>query len=263
MDLGLNGKVIMVAASSRGLGFGTAQAVSREGARVSMGSRTAADITAAAKALHAETGHETAGFELDASDPASIESWVASTLDRFGRIDGLVVNAGGPPAGKFDAFDDEAWTSAFNLTLMSAVRMIRDVLPTMRAQGSGSILTITSSSIKEPIDFLLLSNVYRAGVVALAKSLATDLAKTGIRVNNIVPGQIDTDRVQANDRFAAQKADITVEAQRAKRHAAIPMGRYGTPEEFGKMAAYLLSDAAAYVTGATIMVDGGRAKTIW
>lgn len=253
----------MVAASSRGLGFGTAQALSREGARVSMGSRTAEDISSAAERLTKETGNETAGFVLDASDSESIQTWVDATLGRFGRIDGLVVNAGGPPAGKFDAFDDEAWTAAFNLTLMSAVRMIRCVLPTMRAQNSGAILTITSSSIKEPIDFLLLSNVYRAGVVALAKSLATDLAKTGIRVNNIVPGQIDTDRVQANDRFAAQKADISVDAQRAKRHAAIPMGRYGSPEEFGKTAAYLLSDAASYITGATIMVDGGRAKTIW
>lgn len=263
MDLGLKGKVIMVAASSRGLGYGTALGVARDGASVSLASRTASDISDAAERLRSETGCSAEGFVMDASDPASIEAWTEATLKRFGRIDGLVVNAGGPPAGKFDAFDDEAWTRAFNLTLMSAVRMIRCVLPAMKAQGSGSILTITSSSVKEPIDFLLLSNVYRAGVVALAKSLATDLAGSGIRVNNIIPGQIDTDRVRANDKFAASKAGIAVEDQRTKRQSAIPMGRYGTPEEFGKVAAFLLSDAAAYVTGATVLVDGGRSKTVW
>lgn len=257
------GKVVLVAASSAGLGFGIAEAVARQGGRVALASRTRENVEAAARELADAHGIEASGYVMDATDSDSIREWIAAAHAEFGRVDGLVVNAGGPPAGKFDKFSDDDWQAGFNLTLMSAVRMIRQVLPIMREQGSGSILTVTSSSIKEPIDILLLSNVFRAGVVSLVKSLSADLAGEGIRINNIVPGQIDTDRVRSNDVFKSDQLGIALEEWQAKRQAMIPMGRYGTIQEFGDAGAFLLSDAARYITGATLMVDGGRSKTVW
>lgn len=263
MDLGLKGKVFMVAAASKGLGYGIAEALAQDGAKVSIGSRTEEDINAAAERLQRETGSETLGVVFDARDPASIEWWTAVTLEKFGTIDGLVVNAGGPPAGKFDDFDDDAWQAAFELTLMSSVRMIRSVLPTMREKGSGSILTVTSSSVKEPIDIILLSNVMRSGVVSLVKSLSRELASEQIRVNNLVPGRMDTDRVRSLDATVAKNNGISVDESRAKSEAQIPWQRYGTIQEFGKAGAFLLSDAASYVTGETFIVDGGAMRTVW
>lgn len=263
MDLGLQNKVIMVAAASKGLGLGIAQAVAQEGAIVSIGSRTEANILAAAEKLRAETGTETMGSVLDARDPASITNWVAATVARFGRIDGLVVNAGGPPAGLFDDFDDAAWQAAFDLTLMSSVRMIRAVLPHLRAQGGGSILAVTSSSVKEPNDILLMSNVMRSGVTSLLKSLSRQLAPEKIRVNNLIPGRIFTGRVQALDALRAKKFERTVAEERTWQEERIPWGRYGRIEEFGRAGAFLLSDAASYITGETLIVDGGAMKTVW
>ena len=263
MELGLNGKVVMVAAASKGLGYGIAQAVAQEGAKVSIGSRTEVDILAAAETLHKETGAETLGSVLDARDPASILNWVEATVVKFGKVDGLVVNAGGPPAGGFDDFDDAAWQAAFELTMMSSVRMIRAVLPHLRVQGGGSILAVTSSSVKEPIDILLLSNVMRSGVVSLLKSLSRELAPEKIRVNNLVPGRILTDRVKSLDGIGAKSAGRSVVEQQAMQEGNIPWGRYGTIEEFGRAGAFLLSDAASYITGETLIVDGGAMKTVW
>lgn len=262
-DKTLKDKVYLVAASSAGLGFGIAEAVAKQGAKVAMASRTRAKIDAAAAKLQEEHRVDARGYVMDAADAGSIADWIAAAHKDFGRIDGLVVNAGGPPAGKFDKFSDDDWAAGFNLTVMSAVRMIRSVLPIMRSQGSGSILTITSSSIKEPIDILLLSNVFRSGVVSLVKSLSQDLAKEGIRINNLVPGQIDTDRIQSNDAFKAGQLGIPVEELQKNNHASIPMGRYGTIQEFGEAGAFLLSDAAKYITGSTLFVDGGKSKTVW
>ncbi|NJN55221.1 MAG: SDR family oxidoreductase, partial [Anaerolineae bacterium] len=176
---------------------------------------------------------------------------------------GLVVNAGGPPAGNFDTFADTDWQAAFELTLLSSVRMIRAVLPAMRQRGGGSILTITSSSVKEPIDILLLSNVMRSGVVSLVKSLSRQLASDKIRVNNLVPGRIDTDRVKSLDSLTAKRLEQTAVAQKAHQESLIPWGRYGTIDEFGKAGAFLLSDAASYITGETLIVDGGAMRTVW
>ena len=262
-DSKLKDKVILVAASSAGLGYGIADAVARDGARVSMASRTRDRIDAAASEIASKHGAETRAYQMDASDAGSIDQWVSKSLEDFGRIDGLVVNAGGPPPGKFDNFSDEDWEKGFNLTLMSAVRMIRAVLPAMRTQKSGAIITITSSSIKEPIDILLLSNVFRSGVVSLVKSLSADLASEGIRINNLVPGQIDTARVRSNDVFKADQMGMSLEDWQEKRYGMIPMGRYGTIEEFGDVGAFLLSGAARYITGATLFVDGGKSKTVW
>jgi 3-oxoacyl-[acyl-carrier protein] reductase len=263
MELGLRGKVAMVAASSKGLGYGVAQELAREGARVSIGSRTQSEIDTAAQHLARETGGDILPNVLDAADPDSISRWLDRTLEAFGGVDMLVVNAGGPPAGKFDDFDDTAWQRAFELTLMSAVRMIRAVLPSMRERGGGSILTLTSSSVKEPIDILLLSNVMRSGVTSLAKSLSRELAADNIRVNNLMPGRIDTDRVRALDNINATKRGMPVEQVREESARLIPLGRYGAIEEFGRMGAFLLSDAAGYITGQTIAADGGMIKTVW
>jgi 3-oxoacyl-[acyl-carrier protein] reductase len=263
MDLGLRGKVAMVAASSKGLGFGIARELAREGALVSIGSRTELDVHEAAETLTQETDSDVLANVLDVSDPASITAWLENTIDAFGGVDLLVVNAGGPPVGKFDDFADSDWQSAFELTLMSSVRMVRAVLPFMREAGGGSILTLTSSSMKEPIDFLLLSNVMRSGVTSLAKSLSQQLASENIRVNNLMPGRIDTDRVQSLDAMNADAREVSVEEIKATNELGIPLGRYGTIEEFGRLGAFLLSDAASYITGQTIAVDGGSIKTVW
>ncbi len=263
MELGLRGKVAMVAASSRGLGFGIARELSREGALVSIGSRTESEIFDAAGALAEETGGEVLPNVLDASDPDSIAQWVENTVQAFGGVDLLVVNAGGPPAGKFDDFADTDWQAAFELTLMGAVRMIRAVLPSMREAGGGAILAVTSIAVKEPIDTLLLSNVMRSGVTSLAKSLSLQLAPENIRVNNLMPGRIDTDRVLALDQMAADAREVPLAEVRAANETGIPLGRYGTTEEFGRLAAFLLSDAASYITGQTIGVDGGSIRTVW
>ncbi|MDF7798110.1 SDR family oxidoreductase [Pontiellaceae bacterium B1224] len=263
MDLGLHGKVAMVAASSKGLGYGIARELAKEGALVSIGARTESEVFEAADTLVEETEAEILPNVLDVSDADSIFQWVENTTNAFGGVDKLVVNAGGPPAGTFDDFNDEAWQSAFELTLMSSVRMIRSVLPLMREAGGGSILFITSISVKEPIDFLLLSNVMRSGVTSLAKSLSKQLAPENIRVNNLMPGRIDTERVQTLDGMNAQKQYVSVSEIKSANERGIPLGRYGTIEEFGKLGAFLLSDAASYITGQTIAVDGGSINTVW
>jgi 3-oxoacyl-[acyl-carrier protein] reductase len=263
LDIGLKDKVIMVGAASRGLGFGIARACAADGAKLSIASPNQENIEAAASRLREETGAEVLASVFNASDAESIERWTQSTMNQFGCVDGLLVNAGGPPTGKFDSFDDDSWQAAYELTLLGSIRMIRSVLPSMRERGGGSIVTLTSSSIKEPIDVLLLSNVMRAGVVALAKSLSRELAADGIRVNNLVPGRMDTDRVRSIDAGVAQKSGKDVETVRQQSQSAIPLGRYGGADEFGKAGAFLLSDAASYITGSTLTVDGGAMKTVW
>ena len=174
-----------------------------------------------------------------------------------------MVNAGGPPTGGFDDFTDQDWQDAFELTLLSSTRMIRAVLPSMRQQGGGSIVTVTSSSVKEPIDILLLSNVMRSGVTSLAKSLSTQLASEKIRVNNLVPGSINTARLRDNVRVQAEALGISFETRWQGRGGAVPLGRFGEPDEFGRAGAFLLSEAASYITGETLVVDGGAMKTVW
>lgn len=263
MNLGLGDQVAMVGGASQGLGFGIAQALAEEGAKVSIASRSEEAINLAAAKLHKETGASVLPGVFDASDKDSIMNWTDKTCQHFGGVDCLVVNAGGPPAGKFDDFDDQDWQAAFELNLLSAIRLIRCVLPSMRSRGRGSILCLTSSSVKEPIDILLLSNVMRSGVTSLVKSLANQLAKEHIRINNLIPGRIDTDRVRSLDRIHAQSQGISIAAQQAKSKANIPMARYGTIEEFGKAGAFLLSEAASYITGMSMAVDGGLIKTVW
>lgn len=264
MDLGLKGKVVMVAASSKGLGLGIAREVAREGAILSMGSRNQKILNAAAEQIKEEIPDaRILTSSLDVSDAGSIERWIQTSLKELGKIDCLVVNGGGPPPGTFDETNDQAWEAGFENTLMSAVRMIRGVLPEMRKNISGSILTVTSSSIKEPIDNLVLSNVFRSGVTSLVKSLSFQVASDNIRINNLVPGFFDTERLKELDQRNSRDWRISLENVRKINFDKIPMGRYGDPEEFGKAGAFLLSEAASYVTGETFIIDGGKMRTVW
>jgi 3-oxoacyl-[acyl-carrier protein] reductase len=263
MDLQIEGKVFIVAAASKGLGFGIARELAKNGAIVCIASRTKTDIEQAAESLRKETNATIHASVFDASNPDSIKNWITEVETAFERIDGLLVNAGGPPPGNFNDFTDDDWQAAFNLTLMSAVRLIRGVLPAMRIGGGGSILTVTSMSVKEPVNRLLLSNVLRSGVTSLVKSLSNELAGENIRVNNLFPGRIDTDRVNSLDKNMAEKTGVPVAEIKLKNEATIPLGRYGNIDEFGKAGAFLLSPAASYITGVSLAVDGGIVKTVW
>lgn len=263
MELNIEDKVFMVAAASKGLGFGIARELAKNGANVCISSRTKAEIEEAARNLQNETSAKVLASMADVSNPESVKSWVKDVVSIFKRIDGLVINAGGPPPGNFDDLTDQDWHNAFNLTLMSAVRIIRCVLPHLRAGGGGSILTITSLSVKEPINGLLLSNVFRSGVTSLVKSLSNQLASENIRVNNLIPGRIDTDRLRSLDTINAEARGITIEEIRKINQSTIPLKRYGTTEEFGKAGAFLVSDAASYISGSSLVVDGGLLKTVW
>jgi 3-oxoacyl-[acyl-carrier protein] reductase len=260
MDLGLKDKVALVAAAGQGLGYGTARVLAREGACVSICSHLEGEIQSAAARLVDETGGRVLATVCDVRDLAAICAWVDKTVNEWGRIDALFINAGGPPAGYFKEIKDDQWAAAFELTLMSAVRMIRAALPHMPA-GS-AIVASTSSSVREPIERLVLSNVMRAGVAGLVKTLADELASDGIRVNTLMPGRIDTARVAQLDQNRADKLGISVEEVRAQSIATIPLGRLGTIDEYGTAAAFLLSPAASYITGAMLRVDGGKIRSI-
>jgi 3-oxoacyl-[acyl-carrier protein] reductase len=261
MDLGLKGKVAMVGGASRGLGYAVAEALAREGATVSISSSNQASIDEAAKRL-ATTGAAVLATAVDVRNADHIAAWGQKTIERFGGVDLLFTNGGGPPAGAAVSFDDAAWQNAVDLLLFSALRMIRAAVPSMKQRGGGSILVSTSSSVKEPIPNLGLSTVLRASVSALAKTLALELAGDRIRVNQIIPGRIDTDRVKQLDEIVGKKQGITAEQAKVKSIATIPIGRYGETPEFGRVAAFLLSDAASYMTGATVQVDGGAIRSV-
>jgi 3-oxoacyl-[acyl-carrier protein] reductase len=257
MNLGLTNKIAMVAGASRGLGFAVARALAREGANVSLSSRNPEAAAAAAEKIRAETGAEIFAIAADVRSADALANWQHQTADRFGGVDLLYTNSGGPPPGTVLKFDDAAWQGAFELLLLSAVRMIRLAVPSMTARGGGSILLPTSSAVREPIGNLALSTVMRTSVSALSKILANELAPHKIRVNQLIPGRIDTDRVKEIDQDNAKRSGITVPEQQKRIFAAIPMARYGDPDEFAAAAVFLLSDAAGYITGASLQVDGG------
>jgi 3-oxoacyl-[acyl-carrier protein] reductase len=260
MDLNLKNKIAMVGGASKGLGYAVARALAAEGAAVSIASRDEAAINRAAETIARDTGARVVAVAADLAQAAPIEQWHQKTVKEFGGVDALFANTGGPPAGGALAFDDRAWQSAFELLLMSVVRTVRLVVPSMKARGGGAILIGTSSSVKEPIASLALSNVLRSGVTSLAKTLSIELAGDRIRVNTLIPGRIETDRLRQLDELSAQRSGTPLDQHRTRMMATVPLGRYGAPEEFGRMGAFLLSDAASYITGANVQVDGGLIK---
>lgn len=263
MDLNFKNKKFLIAGGSKGLGFGIAKALAQDGACLSISSRSLSNLKIAADELQKAGSPQVETFECESTDPKSIDHWIKASQSSFKTIDGFVVNTGGPSPGTFKDLNDEAWSQGFQLTLMSAVRMIRSIVPLMRDNKGGSIVVITSTSVKEPIQNLLLSNVMRAGVAALVKSLTRELASENIRINNLVPGRIDTDRVRELDSKKASMKGISIEEIQSIEEAQITLQRYGTTDEFGKVGAFLLSDAASYITGSTIVVDGGKIQSNW
>ncbi|MCT8139348.1 SDR family oxidoreductase [Anaerobacillus sp. CMMVII] len=260
MDLGLKGKVALVLASSKGLGKAIALKYAEEGTNVMLASRNEVGLKETAEELTRQTGVEIGYCVCDLKIVEDIRSLVTETVARFGKIDVLINNSGGPPAGGFDAFGDEDWQHAFELNLLSYVRAIREVLPYMRKQQQGRIINITSSSIKQPIDNLILSNTFRTGIIGLAKSLSQELANDGILINTVGPGRISTERTAELDEIKAQKLALSSDQVKAQAESNIPLGRYGEPEEFAKTVVFLGSGANTYITGQMILVDGGMTK---
>ncbi|RKN84205.1 SDR family oxidoreductase [Paenibacillus ginsengarvi] len=262
MDLHLADKTVIVTAGSKGLGKASAVQFAREGANVVIASRNQEHLDEAKADILRQTGREVRAVVADVNRKDHITEIVRTAIDWTGRLDVLVTNAGGPPGGGFDQFDDAAWEAAFQQNLMSVVRLIREALPFMRQQGGGRIVNLTSVSVKQPIPDLILSNVFRAGVYALTKSLSAELGKDSILVNTVGPGRIETDRIVELDRIAAERRGATEEQIRSQHLNQIPLGRYGTPEEFAKTIVYLGSFANTYVTGQAVLVDGGMVRAL-
>jgi len=260
MDLHLNDKRAFITGSSRGLGYATALALAKEGSRLAINSRDQARVSAAAAKISAETGEEVFGLVGDLADPAVPERLVNEAVNRLGSLDILVTNAGGPPSGEFESFDEADWQKAVDLSLMSHVRLIKAALPHLRQSKAASVLTITSYSVKQPIPNLVLSNSIRAATVGLTKSLALELGRDGIRFNSILPGWTNTERVLELMTFRAKKNGTTVEYEIDNQSKDSPLGRMGTPEEFANAAIFLVSTAASYITGVMLTVDGGMYK---
>jgi 3-oxoacyl-[acyl-carrier protein] reductase len=260
MNLGMKGKPVLVMAASDGLGKAAAMEFAREGAQVMLFARSEDRLKQAREEISEATGEKPEYVAGDITVAADIRNAVAATAQRFGSVFALVNNSGGPPAGGFDAFDDDAWQKAFELTLLGFIRSIRAILPLMRAAGAGRIVNFTSSSTRQAIDNLILSNTFRTGVVGLTKTLARELARDNILINVVGPGKMDTARLRSIETMRAEKLGMTLEDLQNKSAADIPMGRYGRPEELARLAVFLCSVANTYITGQTVLADGGLVR---
>ncbi len=263
MDLGLREKAALVAASSQGLGRAVALELAREGASLVLCARGSAALEQTCGSIRSETGAEVTGIVGDLTLPEDVERIVQLGIQRFGRIDILVTNVGGPPAGRFEALTREQWDEAHRLLLTSVLDLTRLVLPGMRERGWGRILNITSIASKQPVENLILSNSLRAAVTGFAKSLANEVAADGVTVNNILPGYTLTDRLDDLIGFLAEKEGLSPDEVRNRWESEIPMRRLGDPKEFAALAAFLVSERASYITGSSIAVDGGWVKSLF
>lgn len=263
MDLGIQGRVALVGASGRGLGRATAEHLAKEGVRVAICDKDESILDEARTAVAtAANGGEGFAYSVDLTKVDEIERLVADVKRDLGPISILVTNSGGPPPGTFSDATDEKWEFAYQLTFLSAVRLIRAALPDMKAQEWGRIINFTSRAIKEPIPNLMISNAVRLAVVGMAKTLAAEVAQYGITVNNIGPGPTSTDRAIELAGSRAEKKGISVEEELARTAATIPMGRLARPDEQAAVAAFLASEWAGYITGVSLLVDGGAVKAV-
>lgn len=264
MDLGLKGKVVFVAAASKGLGRAIAEGFAQEGATVVICSRDAARVSEAAKQIAAASGAEVLGVAADLSTAEGCERFVQQGLAAHGRMDAIVVNAGGPPPGRFEELDEEKWDKAYQLTLMSAVRLTKLAIPELR-KTKGNIVYSTSTTVRMPTAYvpLILSNSLRAAVHGMLKTLSKDLAKDGIRVNAVQPGRVMTERIDELDTDTAKRTGRSIEDVRKDWWAQIPLGRYGDPAEYAAAAVFLASARASFITGVSLQVDGGMLPSTW
>lgn len=262
MDLGLRGKVALVAAASKGLGRAIAEELAREGAAVVMCARGEEQLLQARDQIAGATGADVIAIAGDVSTPSDVQKIVQHSVESFGRIDILVTNAGGPPSGKFESLTPEMWKQAVDLTLMSVINLTSLVLPGMKERRWGRIINVTSIAVKQPVDGLMLSNSLRSAVTGFARTLANEVAPLGITVNNLLPGYTRTERVEQLSDAAAKREGITRQAARGKWESEIPAGRLGEPAEFGALAAFIASERASYITAQSIAVDGGWIRSL-
>ena len=257
MDLQLKDKCAFVAGSSRGLGFVSALTPACDGGKVVVNGRDKEKANAAATKITRETGIQAFGIAGDVSDASAADDLIKSAVDILGGLDILVTNAGGPPSGSFEIFDDATWEKAVDISFLSHVRLIRAALPYLRESETPSVLTVTSYTVKQPLSNLVLSNSIRLATIGLTKSLAMELGRENIRFNSILPAWTETERVRELMAFRAKNNNTTVEDEIAKLTAEIPLGRIGQPQEFANAAAFLVSPAASFIHGVMLAVDGG------
>ena len=263
MDLGLKDRVAIVAASSQGLGKAVAFGLAREGAKVAICSRSESKINQAAEEIRQETGVEVLARPVDVTVYDQVRNFVAETQQHFGRVDVCVTNAGGPPAKPFSETTVEDWQAGVNLNLMSTLYFVREVLPLMQRRKWGRIITITSSSVKQPIDNLGLSNSVRSAVSGLMKTLSNEYGKDNILVTNACPGYTLTSRLDELSLKLAKAEGVGPKEIQERWAKQVPLGRLGQPEEFANMVVFLASERASYITGVSIAIDGGFVKGIY
>jgi len=263
MDLGLKGKVALIAASSKGLGFAVAEELAAEGARLVMNARGEASLKEASKSIAGRFGSDVLAVAGDVSIRSDAERIVAAGIERFGQIDILITNSGGPPAGRFDDLSADQWDAAVATLLTSVTDMTRLVMPGMKERKWGRILNVTSIAAKQPVANLILSNSLRAAVTGFSKTLAAEVGEYGITVNTILPGYTTTERVEELAEHLAKKEGVDPSVIRSRWEAEIPLGRLADPKEFASMAAFLVSERASYVTGSSIAVDGGWIRSLF